>query len=264
MLDEMTSEGMAGEEVVEADDESRLDTSLFQSLVEQMVEADGKHIASLTTQYRMHPAIGNLIGTVFYEGQLQNGQDRPRRTPTLDWLPAPVSWISTSSEPARGETRVGQSYSNPTEASSILEMLEKLQSKRSSSGRRILVGVISGYSAQVELLTTRIDPENRNRWGNVDIEIATVDSFQGRECDVVMYSTVRSNRDRRIGFLKDYRRINVALSRARDRLVIVGDNVMMEYATMGLEKNPFTSVLEYMSAHGDECKIVPSSLVRLL
>ena len=264
MLDEMTSEGMAGEEVVEADDESRLDTSLFQSLVEQMVEGDGKHIASLTTQYRMHPAIGSLIGTVFYEGQLQNGQDRPRRTPTLDWLPAPVSWISTSSEPARGETRVGQSYSNPTEASSILEMLEKLQSKRSSSGRRILVGVISGYSAQMELLTTRIDPENRNRWGNLDIEIATVDSFQGRECDVVMYSTVRSNRDRRIGFLKDYRRINVALSRARDRLVIVGDNVMMEYATMGLEKNPFTSVLEYMSAHGDECKIVPSSLVRLL
>ena len=68
-------------------------------------------------------------------------------------------------------------------------------------------------------------------------------------------STVRSNNDRRIGFLKDYRRINVALSRARDRLVIVGDNFMMESATIGSEElNPFASVLQYMRAHSDECK----------
>ncbi|MCY4654888.1 MAG: AAA domain-containing protein, partial [Dehalococcoidia bacterium] len=135
------------------------------------------------------------------------------------------------------------------------------ENKRSTS---LLVGVISGYSAQVEHLTTLIDPDNGSRWRNLRIEIATVDSFQGRECDVVVYSTVRSNRDRRIGFLKDYRRINVALSRARDRLVIVGDNVMMEYATIGGEENPFTSVLEYMRDHSDECKIIPSTLVRLL
>ena len=49
------------------------------------------------------------------------------------------------------------------------------------------VGVISGYSAQVDLLITRIDPDNNSRWSNLDIEIATVDSFQGRECDVVIY-----------------------------------------------------------------------------
>ena len=80
----------------------------------------------------------------------------------------------------------------------------------------------------------------------------------------MIYSTVRSNRDRRIGFLKDYRRINVALSRARDRLVIVGDNMMMESATIGSEANPFASVLEYMRSHESECKVVPSNLVKLL
>ena len=261
MLDEMTSEEIASEEYDELDSESRLDISLFQSLAKQISEVEGKQIASLIRQYRMHPAIGNLISAVFYEGILQNGEERPRRRPTLDWLPAPVTWISTSGDSARGESRVGQSYANSTEASSILEILEKLENKRSTS---LLVGVISGYSAQVEQLTTLIDPDNGSRWRNLNIEIATVDSFQGRECDVVVYSTVRSNSYRRIGFLKDYRRINVALSRARDRLVIVGDNVMMEYATMDGEVNPFTSVLEYMKDHSDECKIIPSTLVRLL
>ena len=264
MLDEMTSEGMASASLEDPEDGSRLDTSLFQSLVEQMAQAGESHIASLTSQYRMHPAIGKLISTVFYEGNLKNGEDHPRRRPTLDWLPAPIIWISTSSESSREETRVGQSYANPTETNLILEVLKKLRDKRTSSGNKLTVGVISGYAAQVEHLHTRIDPENSNRWSNLAIEIATVDSFQGRECDVVIYSTVRSNRDRRIGFLKDYRRINVALSRARDRLIIVGDNAMMEHAKMGSSVNPFSSVIDYMRSNEAECKIVPCKLVKIL
>ena len=263
MLDEITSEELINSESEVQDGESRLDTSLFQSLVEQTVEAGGNHVARLTKQYRMHPAIGNMISTVFYEGQLQNGKEEHPRRRTLEWLPAPVTWFSTSRNSNREETRVDQSYANHTEAHIILDLLEKMQARRSASSSNLTVGVISGYSAQVEYLTTRIDPEN-SRWKSLAIEIATVDSFQGRECDVVIYSTVRSNRNRRIGFLKDYRRINVALSRAKDRLVVVGDNLMMEHATMGSEKNPFASVIEYLRLHEDECKIVPSNLVRLL
>ena len=265
VIDDMTSEELNVEDADELDKGGRLDTSLFQSLVEQMEDVEKGHITKLTAQYRMHPAIGNMISTVFYDGELKNGEERPRRRPTLDWLPAPVTWLSTSTHATRGETRVGQSFANPTEVDAILEALEKLKVKRSATGPKMTVGVISGYSAQVDLLITRIDPDNNSRWSNLDIEIATVDSFQGRECDVVLYSTVRSNNDRRIGFLKDYRRINVALSRARDRLVIVGDNFMMESATIGSEElNPFASVLQYMRAYSDECKIVPSDLVRLL
>lgn len=263
MLDEITNEEMINPESEDQDGESRLDTSLFQSLVEQTIEAGGNHVARLTEQYRMHPAIGNMISTVFYEGQLQNGKKEHRRRRTLEWLPAPVTWFSTSRNSNREETRVDQSYANPTEAHIILDVLEKMQARRSASSSKLTVGVISGYSAQVEYLTTRIDPDN-SRWKSLAIEIATVDSFQGRECDVVIYSTVRSNRNRRIGFLKDYRRINVALSRAKDRLVVVGDNVMMDHATMGSEMNPFASVIEYMRSHEDECKIVSSNEVRLL
>ena len=124
--------------------------------------------------------------------------------------------------------------------------------------------MISGYSAQVELLTTRIDVEDLERWRNIQIEIATVDSFQGRESDVVIYSTVRSNSEQRIGFLRDRRRINVALSRARNLLVIVGDGYMMESATIGAELNPFASVLNHIRSHPQECQIIQPAMVSSL
>ena len=247
-----------------ASDGVSLETSLFQSLVEQVKESGNEHLASLSTQYRMHPAIGNLISTVFYDGRLENG-DRGRSSRRgLDWVPAPVCWVSTSSLPNRTETRTGNSYANATEADLIFQVLDKMEEKVRGRRQKTSVGVISGYSAQVEQLTTRIDPADNSRWRNLQIEIATVDSFQGRECDVVVYSTVRSNQDRTIGFLRDYRRVNVALSRAKEQLVIVGDNFMMENATVGINTNPFASVIEYMRAHGDECKFIPSELVRLL
>ena len=257
-------EDMIGEYPDDSSHEHSLDTSLFQSLVEQAEEPGHDNLTSLRTQYRMQPAIGNLVSTIFYEGNLENGQRTRTRRTGLEWMPAPVTWLSTSSMPNRGETRVGESYANPCEADIVLQLLEKMEEKCSERRRRPSVGVISGYSAQVEQLTTRIDPENHGRWRNLQIEIATVDSFQGRECDVVVYSTVRSNPEKRIGFLKDRRRINVALSRAREALVIVGDNFMMESAMIGDSLNPFAAVLDHFRLHPDECKIVQPSLVRML
>ena len=259
MVDAMVMQGAAN-----SSGDHDLDTSLFQSLIEQAEGSVQDHIASLRTQYRMHPAIGSLVSTVFYDGKLENG-DLPRsRRRDFDWLPSPVIWISTSSLPNRQENRSGDSYSNATEADAVLQMLDKMEAKCQERRRRPTVGVITGYSAQVERLITQINPTDRSKWRNLEIEIATVDSFQGRECDVVVYSTVRSNRNSTIGFLKDYRRINVALSRARDLLVIVGDDFMMENTTIGPDLNPFASVLNYIRSHEDECKIIPSKLVNLL
>ena len=257
-------EEMIGEESDGSPGEHSLDISLFQSMVEQAKESSHDHIASLRTQYRMHPAIGNLVSKVFYEGNLENGERTRSRRLAFEWMPAPVTWLSTSSMPNRAEARVGESYANPTEADIVLQLLDKMEEKCRERRRRPSVGVISGYSGQVEQLTTRIDPENNGRWRNLQIEIETVDSFQGRECDMVVYSTVRSNVEKRTGFLKDRRRINVALSRARDLLVIVGDNYMMETATIGPDLNPFASVIDYIRLHADECKIIQPSLVKLL
>ena len=244
--------------------EHSLDISLFQSLVDQAKELGRDHLAGLRTQYRMHPAIGNLVSAVFYEGNLENGEQTRSRRTAFDWMPAPVTWLSTSSMPNRMDNRVGPSYANPTEVDVVLRLLNKMEEKCRERRRRPSVGVISGYSAQVEQLATRIDPEDNVRWRNLQIEIATVDSFQGRECDVVVYSTVRSNSERRIGFLKDRRRINVALSRARELLAIVGDNFMMETATIGADLNPFASVLDHLRLHPDECRIIQPDQVELL
>ena len=241
-----------------------LDTSLFQTLVEQVEESGWEFLSTLSTQNRMHPAIGNLISTVFYEGRLENGRHTRSRQSPFEWMPAPVTWISTSMTPNRMESRVGASFSNSAEAEVILDLLIKLEEKSRERRRRPSVAVISGYSAQVELLGTRIDVEDNERWRSIEIEIATVDSFQGRECDVVIYSTVRSNNDQRIGFLKDRRRINVALSRSRHLLVIVGDTYMMETATIGSDLNPFAAVLTHIGSNPQECRIIQPAMVSSL
>ena len=251
-------------ETPEADDEHTLDTSLFQSLTEQLRASGTDGVSTLQTQNRMVPAIGNLISSVFYDGQLENGARTRSRRSAFDWMPAPVTWLSTTSMPNRAESRVGQSFANAAEADAVLQLVEKLEEKCRGRRQKPTVAVISGYLAQVEMLSTRIDPEDDSRWRNIKIEVATVDSFQGRECDVVIYSTVRSNRERRIGFLRDKRRINVALSRARDLLVIVGDGIMMENATTGTGLNPFALVLNHIHTHPEECRIIQPGLVKLL
>ena len=234
----------------QASSNDRLDKSLFQSLVE---EADSRHVTSLSTQYRMHPAIGRLISAAFYNGRIKQGTEDSRR---IDgWISKPVTWLSTSKISNRCENRGGQSFINHAEAKLILCKLEDLE-RCWQHDERLTVGVISGYLAQVELLRRMVRPNDRKRWRQLQIEIATVDSFQGRECDVIIYSTVRSNRRRKIGFLKDYRRINVALSRARDMLVIVGDAVMMHNATIGPEDNPFSAVLKHIHEHKNECDLI--------
>ena len=241
--------------------EEELDRSLFQSMVEQMNDAEG--LATLRTQYRMHPAIGTLISEVFYEGALENGIAQGNRGRLADWMPAPVTWLSTSLLPGRTEARKGQSYENVAEAEIVVQFLNKLEKRLEMRQQKVSVGIITGYSAQVERLAMRVDPDGEAMWRRLKIEIATVDAFQGRECDIVVYSTVRSNKDHRIGFLRDYRRVNVALSRARELLVIVGDDRMMENAKVAGNANPFAAVLAYMRSGRDECAVVPAGVVEL-
>jgi superfamily I DNA and/or RNA helicase len=116
------------------------------------------------------------------------------------------------------------------------------------------VAVISGYLSQVEQLCNHIEPENGKRWKYTKIEINTVDAFQGREEDIVFYSIVRSNRYKEIGFLRDYRRLNVALSRARELLIIVGDHKMVGQANSRFG-NPFKEVLAHILQNSQDCTL---------
>ena len=159
---------------------------------------------------------------------------------------------------SRAETPRGRSFDNRVEAEQIVQWLQNFENQCRQRDLRPAIGIISGYQAQVEFVRRLIDPGDTARWQNLRIEVATVDSFQGRECDVVLYSTVRSNQHYNIGFLRDYRRINVALSRARSVLVVVGDDFMMRSAATGIGENPFAKVLEHMRSHPEECEIVPA------
>ena len=136
----------------------------------------------------------------------------------------------------------------------VAAVLDRLRKDGGWQGT-LRVGVITGYRGQVGRLRGAIDTADAGRWRRMAVDIATVDAFQGRECDVVVYSTVRSNPGRRIGFLRDYRRVNVALSRARDLLVIVGDDFMMGNALLGAASNPFADVLDHMRSRPGECRI---------
>jgi superfamily I DNA and/or RNA helicase len=103
-------------------------------------------------------------------------------------------------------------------------------------------------------LQAHVTPESAF-WQALKIEIATVDAFQGRDRDIVVYSPVRSNKEANLGFLKDRRRLNVALSRARQLLVIIGDLWTLENGRAGPEGNPYQELIRYMREHPAECLI---------
>ena len=243
----------------EEGEHDHLEISLFQTLVESGSH-DPTRISSLNTQYRMHPAIGSLIGHVFYEDGLKPGKSKEDFQGKYGWLymdrPQPVRWLDTSDLSNARETKRGTSYFNTGEAQHILQLLADLNHRAPKAADPITVGIISGYEPQVREIQKRVDPAKRN-WSHLDVEIATVDAFQGRECDVILYSVARSNPQHNIGFLQDARRLNVALSRARALLTIVG-NVPMMNRSRQIE-NPFREVLWYMREHTADCCIVPAT-----
>ena len=205
----------------------------------------------------MHPAIGTLIGACFYGGAdaLKPGVPASERQHGLAWCSRPVVWFSTRGHAHGSDVQTPRrSYRNEAEIQIILELLGRLNDSYGSMAEQAkTVGIITGYSAQKADLRQRIE-SLRGIWpGLKDIEVNTVDAYQGRERDVIIYSVVRSNPQRVIGFLRDERRLNVALSRAREALFVVG-NTDIEYA-QAKGKNPFRDVLQFMRAHPEDYAI---------
>ncbi|KQT13448.1 hypothetical protein ASG40_19800 [Methylobacterium sp. Leaf399] len=186
---------------------------------------------ALKRQYRMAPGIGSLVSDVFYPDV---GLITERGPPGshYDGLPFPFdgefAWVDSGSR--LGESRKGYSFNNPTEAQLIVKMLESLseqgdfldRAKRDLKEGEPLVGVICMYSQQRELIRDLLATSSVPRDMRSLVKIETVDSYQGKENRIVIVSLVRSNDRGQIGFLDRENRINVALSRAMDRLVVVG------------------------------------------
>lgn len=240
--------------------------NLRATLFDRLVSEEGlpeTYRPTLTTQHRMHPAIGRLISDCFYEGRLTSARTAGMHPAVARVLSRPVTWFSTSSLPnhheqaGRGTGAGADSYVNPEEAARIQRWLARLnQSAREDvrpGAAALRVGVISGYAAQKAYLTHEIAPHNRKRWAALDIEINSVDAFQGREVDVLVYSVTRSNGQGRLGFVRLPHRLNVALSRGRDALVIFGDAA---HCRRSFESdNAFPRVLDHIATHRQECSL---------
>lgn len=186
--------------------------------------------ALLDIQYRMAPNIGKLVSDVFYEGKLKTG----RKAPESEWgeLPWPydaeLSWVDV----AGAETASSGRVRNEAEVEDVVESLERLAG--SEAGCKLLaaheasklseafVGVIAMYADQAAAIRRRIASSSLDRRWREQIKIGTVDSYQGKENPIVLVSLVRDNAKGAIGFLRKENRINVALSRAKERLVIFG------------------------------------------
>ena len=217
--------------------------------------------ATLLTQYRMAPPIGNLVSKTFYDGKLNNG---PRAIPDIyrgapNPLRSPVTWLDTSSlgDRANHQSDRGVSIYNRCEAEQVIDLLKQI----SESGQFLtdltnlkdkddaLIGVICMYAEQKRLIRQKF---NQGIWSDGFkelVKIDTVDSYQGKENRIIILSLTRSDKQRSPGFLRTPNRINVAMSRAMDRLLIIGN--ADTWKTHNKDK-PLGQVVSYMSDMGED------------
>ncbi|WP_445664581.1 IGHMBP2 family helicase [Fodinibius sp. AD559] len=205
------------------------DKGLEDTLFERLAEKHSSIKNMLEVQYRMHENIMAFSNEQFYDGILS--ADESVKDHTLEDFQLdvnlfdnnlteildphePVIFVDTAGRDAAERIRQGStSKENPEEALLVAQMADNLLR---SGMQPENIAVISPYKDQVDLLDRKIDTEN--------LEIKSVDGFQGREKEVVIISLTRSNKNRRIGFLEDVRRLNVSLTRAKRKLIVVGDS----------------------------------------
>ena len=208
-----------------------LKAGLGKTLMERIVEMKPEVVTLLKMQYRMNDDIMRFSSNYFYDGQVESAPNVKYRG-ILD-LDVAMEWVCPSeslenSDKSFKETFIGESFGriNKDEAELTLNTLQQYFeriSKQRLLDERIDVGIISPYRAQVQYLRRLLMKREFFKPFRRQISINTVDGFQGQERDIIVLSMVRSNDDGQIGFLRDLRRMNVAITRARMKVIILGD-----------------------------------------
>ena len=226
---------------------------LGDTLMQKIATKNPAVVSLLTTQYRMREEIMGFSSNWFYQGQLKAAPEVSHRG--ILRIDSPLEWIDTSllDIPEEEQTENG-SRINQAEAQIAIRQLhdyiEKIGKDRILD-ERIDFGVISPYKAQVQYLRQLIRRDAFFRPLRELITIHTVDGFQGQERDVILISLVRANERGRIGFLNDLRRMNVAITRARMKLLILGDS-----ATIARHQF-YAALYDYIQQWGKITRIQP-------
>ena len=198
---------------------------LGHTLMQAVVKNKPDAVSLLKVQYRMNDAIMRFSSDWFYGGMLQSAPEVRYRS-ILDF-DTPIEWVNTEGMDCNEEF-VGDSYGRINKAEAELSVVQ-LKNYITKIGRerfleeRIDVGLISPYKAQVQFLRQLLKKDSFFKPYRSVITVNTVDGFQGQERDVILISLVRANEEGQIGFLNDLRRMNVAITRARMKLIILGD-----------------------------------------
>jgi superfamily I DNA and/or RNA helicase len=212
------------------------------TLLEKSLAIQGRN-ALLEVQYRMNEPIMGYSNAHFYEGRLQAADLVAKRS--LPGIPLTESIVFIDTAGTGFEEKLHPRFKsryNDGELNILLEHLLELRSATPPEDLLPTVAVISPYRQQTIKAEDLFDTEPR--LNDFNLTINTVDGFQGRERDVVYLSLVRSNEKQEIGFLADYRRMNVAITRAKKYLIVIGDS-----ATIGNDKF-FAGFLQYVETHG--------------
>lgn len=209
---------------------------ISRSLFERLILLNHRPIR-LQIQYRMHPALSEFPSNTFYDGFLQNGVTADERRQAASILPWPIPDVPMFFYSSMGQEELsssGTSYLNRAEAIAV----EKIVSMMLKNGvQPSEIGIITPYEGQrAYLVGYLVRSGTMRKQLYEELEIASVDSFQGREKHYTILSCVRSNEQQGIGFLSDPRRLNVALTRAKYGLVILGN-------PKALSRNPLWNAL---------------------
>ncbi|PNP82148.1 hypothetical protein FNYG_04337 [Fusarium nygamai] len=220
------------------------DVSLFERLYTEAKDSkdnDGLRKLMLDTQYRMHPKLCEFSSGQFYEGKLKSGITSSARPPIKSDFPFPPARVTSQ----KGGSGMGmqdheraifincdakempgqKSKENRGQAELCLHISKLLTSGSETEGPSHSIVVLTPYTRQAEVLKRMLASIPYK------IEVSSIDGFQGREADIIVFVTVRCNESREIGFLKDMRRMNVALTRARSALIVVGNRVTLTEGT---------------------------------
>lgn len=232
-----------------------LEKQLFEILQNNLGEGNKDN---LVIQHRMLPPIGNLISSCFYDNKLKNAESlNERKVVNLEFagLNKSVVWFDTDHDKRwiACERKSGTSFINSVEADCMISILKRLllvfDKSTKNEFKDYSIGIISGYSAQTTYVRREINKEPL--FDKLNISCDTVHAFQGRQVDICIYSITRNNRAGDIGFLQDWRHLNVALSRAKDYLVIVGG---YHFCHIANEPNPFSDLAHYITEN-ESCDV---------
>lgn len=239
---------------------------LADTLMQKVVGLHPQCVSLLTVQYRMNEAIMAFSSRWFYHGQLKAAPEAAQRL--VSPLDTPLTWIDTSGSSGNSgisgasgtagtteaRTRTG-SLTNSQEARLVIHTLRDyidMVSPGRVESERVDFGIITPYRGQARLIRRLLKMQHYFRKLRRHITVGTVDGFQGQERDVIVISLVRSNADGQIGFLRDLRRMNVAMTRARMKLIIVGNAETLSHHRF------YRELIEHVRRHGEFVCVQPS------